>query len=108
MTMDPDEELRDRLDAYLQAVPEQLNYLLPTELERLLRESPERIFVLDNRTPEAYSQGHIPGAVNIWMKDVLKEESLARIPTDALIVVCCWVGHTASQLLPILGSLGFR
>lgn len=88
---------------YLASIPSQLNYILPADLAT----DPDRYFILDNRTPEAYAEGHIPGSVNIWMKDLLEPDQLARLPRDKTIVVCCWVGHTASQLLPILSSLGF-
>jgi rhodanese-related sulfurtransferase len=81
--------------------------MTPAELHSILREDPDSVFVLDNRTSEAYRAGHIPGAVNLWLKDVLDEENVARIPTDKRIVVCCWVGHTASQLMAILRLLGF-
>jgi rhodanese-related sulfurtransferase len=88
---------------YLASIPPQLNYILPADLAA----NRERYFILDNRTPEAYAEGHIPGSVNIWMKDLLEPDQLARLPRDKTIAVCCWVGHTASQLLPILFSLGF-
>jgi rhodanese-related sulfurtransferase len=65
------------------------------------------VFLLDNRTPKAYAEGHIPGAENIWLKEILTEEGLARLPTDRTIVVCCWVGHTASQVLTVLQLLGY-
>ncbi|WP_369392997.1 rhodanese-like domain-containing protein [Streptomyces sp. CG1] len=92
---------------YLASMPPQLNYILPEDLAIAVREEEDKFFILDNRTPEAYAAGHIPGAVNIWMKDLLAPNNLARLPRDKKIVVCCWVGHTASQLLPILSTLGF-
>ncbi|WP_390479772.1 rhodanese-like domain-containing protein, partial [Frankia casuarinae] len=51
--------------------------------------------------------GHIPGAVNMWFKDVLSDSNLALLPRDKTIVIVCWVGHTASQLVALLGLLGF-
>jgi rhodanese-related sulfurtransferase len=92
---------------YLESIPPQLNYILPSDLAAAMDEDKERYFILDNRTPEAFADGHIPGAVNIWMKDLLEPDQLARLPRGKRIVVCCWVGHTASQLLPILSALGY-
>jgi rhodanese-related sulfurtransferase len=85
-----------------------LNYILPEDLNRLLEQDPESIFLLDNRTPESFAAGHITGAVNIWLKDVLKPENAAKLPKDKTIVVVCWVGHTASQLLTVLQLLGYQ
>ncbi|HZI76591.1 MAG TPA: rhodanese-like domain-containing protein [Gemmatimonadales bacterium] len=92
---------------YLASIPPQLNYILPEDLAAAMAEDRDRYFILDNRTPEAYAEAHIPGAVNIWMKDLMSPGQLARLPRDRPIVVCCWVGHTASQLLPMLSALGF-
>lgn len=91
---------------YLKSIDGKLNYITPQELSKLISRG-EDFFLLDNRTPEAFRAGHIKGAVNIWLKDVLDKENLDRIPRDKKIVVCCWVGHTASQLMTVLRILGF-
>lgn len=101
------EQLLAACREFLRSVPSSLNYVLPQDLDETLRRDPQSVFILDNRTPEAFDEGHIPGAVNIWLKDVLEPHNLSSLPTDKTIVVCCWVGHTASQLLAILRILGF-
>lgn len=92
---------------YFDSMSPQLNYILPQELAAAVAADPDKYFVLDNRTPDAFAAGHIPGAINIWMKDLLVPDQLERLPRDKRIVVCCWVGHTASQLLPVLAALGY-
>ena len=103
-------ELDDRLlnscRAYLKSIDSKLNYVTPTELRGMI-DGGEDIFILDNRSPEAFSSGHIEGAVNIWLRDALDDDNLAKLPTDRKIVVCCWVGHTASQLMTLLKMLGY-
>lgn len=107
--MDDDKAIiLDACRDFLSRIPLNLNYLSPGELDKALKADPQALFVLDNRTPEAFAQGHIAGATNIWLKDTLTDENLARLPRDKTIVVCCWVGHTASQLLTVLQLLGFR
>lgn len=101
------DNLADLFQNYLDTIPPQLNYILPEDLAAALAKDSDSYFILDNRTPAAYQAAHIPGAVNIWMKDVLRPEQRARLPRDRTIVICCWVGHTASQLLPILATLGY-
>ncbi|MEV4617317.1 rhodanese-like domain-containing protein [Asanoa sp. NPDC049573] len=103
----PDEGLLAACRSFLSRIPQNLNYLTAPELQDLLEARPESVFLLDNRTPEAFARGHIHGAVNIWIKEALTDENIARIPTDRTIVVCCWVGHTASQLLTVLQLLGY-
>jgi rhodanese-related sulfurtransferase len=101
------EEVLNACRHFLESIPDDLNYITSPQLIEILNRRPGEVFLLDNRTPEAYSRGHIPGAVNIWLKDVLKPENLEKLPKDKTIVVCCWVGHTASQLLACLQMLGF-
>lgn len=72
-----------------------------------MKNDPDSLFILDNRTPEAYRKNHLPGAVNIYIKEALEDKNLRLIPRDKRIVVCCWVGHTASQLLTVLQLLGY-
>ena len=64
-------------------------------------------FILSVRKPEDYAKGHIPGAVNIFWKDIAKAENLAKLPTDRQIVVYCYTGHTGQIATTILNLLGY-
>ena len=64
-------------------------------------------FILSVRSPEQYTKGHIPGAVNIPWREVAKEENLAELPKDRQIIVYCYTGHTASQVTSLLNILGY-
>lgn len=64
-------------------------------------------FILSVRKPEDYALGHIPGAVNIFYKDIAKPENLAKLPKDKQIVVYCYTGHTGQLAATILGLLGY-
>jgi rhodanese-related sulfurtransferase len=101
------DEVMRACKSFLDSVPPDLNYITPGELRQRQSESPDSVFLLDNRTPDAYARGHVPGAVNIWMKELLEPKNLAKLPRDRQIVVICWVGHTASQVLTVLQLLGF-
>ena len=61
---------------------------------------------MDIRKPEDYKKGHIKGTKNIFWKDLLNR--LDELPTDKTIVIICYVGHTASQMLISLRLLGYR
>jgi len=64
-------------------------------------------FILSVRAPDAYAAGHIPGAVNIPWKNIVKPESLEMIPTDQPIVVYCYTGHTGQLSTTALNLLGY-
>lgn len=91
----------------LHAIPDNLHYITPPELYSLIQRGDNSVFILDTRTNEDFDRGHIEGAVNIPLKEALDEGSIERLPRDKCIVICCWVGHTASQLLSILRFLGY-
>ena len=40
--------------------------------------------------------------------DVLKPENLKKLPKDKRIVIICYVGHTASQIMVALRLLGYK
>ena len=63
--------------------------------------------IVSVRAPAAYAKGHIPGAINIPLADLVKPESLAKLPADKKIVVYCYTGHTGSQATAILNLLGY-
>jgi len=101
-----DSALLEKLRAYLVDTGDDWNYITPEELKKNLN-NPD-YFLLDVRKPEAYAEGHIPGSVNIFWLDLLDEKNLEKLPKDKMIVVICYVGHTASQALTILKLLGYK
>lgn len=88
--------------------PKDLNYIHPEELYSQLKINPEKFFLVDNRDQNSYNNGHIENSVNIYLKDLLLEENLERLPQNKIIVIICWVGHTASQLITMLQLLGYN
>lgn len=63
--------------------------------------------ILDIRNPKDYALGHIPGAVNISVKDLFTKETLSKLPPDKQIVVYCYTGQTSAQVVAALNMLGY-
>jgi len=61
-------------------------------------------FVLDVRQPTEYAEGHIPGAVNVPLREL--GSSLDLIPADTSVIVYCKSGHRQAMSVPILHVLG--
>ena len=63
--------------------------------------------ILDVRTPEEYSEAHIPGAINI--PHTLLDERMAEIPDarDTEIVVHCFSGKRADIAMAGLKKVGY-
>jgi rhodanese-related sulfurtransferase len=104
--LDFDPELLEKLKSFLDNTKANWNYILPNELKADLSKNSD-YFLLDTRKSEDYEKGHIAGAVNIFWLDLLKAKNLIKLPPFKKIVICCYVGHTASQVLVILRLLGF-
>lgn len=58
--------------------------------------------LIDVRTPEEFSTGHIAGAVNIPLQDL--PQRLSEIPKDKDVVVYCRSGNRSAQASSILAS----
>ncbi len=81
------------------------NIIAPAALhERLTNGEP--ITVVDIRRAQDYAQGHIQGARNIWWFDV--GHHLAELPLDQRILVTCYSGQAAGQVVGVLRTMGYE
>src|SRR5205823_4809730 len=64
----------------------------------------ERPLLLDVRTPQEFSQGHIPGAINIPIDDL--RARLGELPRDRNIAAYCQVGQRGYLATRILMQAG--
>ena len=69
----------------------------------------ERVVVIDARSPEAFAEGHIPGAINFPHR-TMNEDSTANLDRDTLYVTYCdGIGCNASTKGALnMARLGFR
>ncbi len=101
-------ELLQACANYIEKIPDTLNYITPAELKEILTRSSQSVFILDVRNTEAYNESHIEGAVNIVLDELFQESSMEILPDNKPIVVCCGIGHVASQVLSLLQLLGYN
>lgn len=80
--------------------------ITPTEGKNLLA-SNKNIHLLDVRTVEEFSDGHIPGSVNIPVESLPDSNLTKDLPFDTKIIVYCHSGYRASQAANYLESLGY-
>ena len=73
----------------------------------ILDSGDDSYFFLDVRQAADYEAGHIPTAMNIPFKPGM-EQSFSQLPEDKTIIVNCYTGQTASQVVGILRLLGFE
>ena len=97
-------EVETAIRKYIANVDKNWNYITAPELMKI---GTDKFFLLDIRRKRDYNKGHIKGAKNIYWKDIMKGNNLIKLPRDKTILLVCYVGHTASQVLVILRLLGF-
>jgi rhodanese-related sulfurtransferase len=73
-------------------------------LERQNKADPA-LFVLDVRTPEEFSAGHVPGAVNIPHDKIAAR--LMDVPKDKDVVVYCRSGRRSDLAAAALAANGY-
>ena len=64
-------------------------------------------YIVSVRSQEDYEKGHIPTAVWADAKTFFTADNLAKLPMDNQIVVYCYTGQTASQIVSSLRMMGY-
>ncbi len=65
----------------------------------------EDLFLLDIRKREDFGKEHIEGSVNIFWYEL--GEFLDVIPKDQKVIVICYSGQSAGQIVGVLKMLGY-
>lgn len=81
----------------------------PADVRLDLDRAPDRIHVIDVRSPEAYTACHVPGAVNLPYRR-LDESTTAGLDRGRTLVVYCWGPgcNAAHKAAARFAELGFR
>lgn len=68
------------------------------------------MILIDCRTKEEYDEGHLEGAINIPVQDIMKGElgALETLPKDTEIRCYCASGARSGVAKQILESKGFK
>lgn len=67
----------------------------------------EDLFLLDIRKKEDFAKNHIEGSIHCEWLEVLDFIEEDIFPTDKKIIVMCYSGQTAGQVVAILKVLGY-
>ena len=70
--------------------------------------TPDPKTILDVRTPDEYTSGHLAGAVNINWNDSSFNEKAALLPKDQPVYIYCLSGGRSAKAAAYLRSKGFK
>ncbi len=87
----------------MNGTPEQ--YIAVTDVERLLREGDTAILI-DARTAEEFSEGHVPGAINVSISDLSEFVRNRDNASEKLFVTMCGSSGRGEKAAAVLASLG--
>ncbi|MDX9872651.1 MAG: rhodanese-like domain-containing protein [Clostridia bacterium] len=76
------------------------------DAKKLLDAKDNSVMFLSVRSAADYAKGHIEGAINIPFA-VGMEKQFASLPKDKTIIVYCYTGQTAGQVVAVLRLLGY-
>lgn len=79
-------------------------FIAPKDLSIKIAEK-EKMTILDLRTAADYATGHIPGAINIGLGNLVT--NLNKLNPNAPVYAYCYTGHTAAQGTALLQMLGY-
>jgi rhodanese-related sulfurtransferase len=78
------------------------------DVQSMISQKKTDFVVVDVRpNPAEFSEGHIPGAIQIPTQDMFKPESLKKLPKNKKLILVCVTGQL--QNLPVVGlrALGY-
>jgi phage shock protein E len=64
--------------------------------------------IIDVRTPDEYTSGHLEGAVNVDLQSGTFETSILEFPLDGNYAVYCQSGNRSGQAVSIMMAAGFE
>lgn len=98
---------------YLEANGDFLNATAPamitaSEVRTLQLTNPSKLYVVDVRSATDFAKGHIEGAVNVQVKDIVTHfKSITPSNYDKIAIVC-YSGQTAGLPVAVLRLLGYN
>ena len=102
-----DPAIKAAVTEYFNAIPEKGSNIWPSTKLKEAMDAEEDLMVVSIRQADAFTAGHIEGAVNIpWGKGM--QEQFSTLPKDKQLVVHCYSGQTAGQTVAIMRLLGYN
>ncbi|MCX7607425.1 MAG: rhodanese-like domain-containing protein [Bacteroidia bacterium] len=81
-------------------------HISPSEAYKRWKAEPEKVVILDVRTPQEYASGHIKGAQNLDFYGQF-EQSIQKLPKSKIYYLHCASGRRSGSATEIMRKHGF-
>jgi rhodanese-related sulfurtransferase len=100
-----DAPLLAAFDAFIAGLPEGFSTVKSPDLNTELASG--GVLIVDVRTPEEYAEGHIEGAINIPVTELIPALAQQLPDKAAKLVIMCKSGHRGGMAMMALSMLGY-
>ncbi len=102
-----DDAVKAAIEEYFASADKPFNFK-PEDLKAAIEDgtAADKYCVLSVRSAEDYAKGHIPGAINVPFGKGMIGQVLTDVDPSKQIIVYCYTGQTASQVVASLRLLG--
>ena len=80
-------------------------YIEPVELKKLTEKPDDSIWIIDVRSEENYSKGHIPTAKTFYSGTIMSR--LHELPKDKYLIIYCETGGRVQSVIRKLSKEGY-
>ena len=104
------DDMAKKLNDALSKAPAEKFWQIPADdVLAMINAKKTDFLVVDVRpNPAEFAQGRIPGAIQMSVQDVLKPESLKKLPKDKKLILVCVTGQTQNLPIIALRALGYN
>jgi rhodanese-related sulfurtransferase len=89
-------------------LPAGVTLVSPEEAAAVIANDPDDLVIVDVRTPEEFTEGHIEDAVNLDIYEPSFADDIAALDRDVPYVVYCRSGNRSAQATSLMADLEFR
>ncbi|WP_138204964.1 rhodanese-like domain-containing protein [Haloimpatiens lingqiaonensis] len=100
-------ELKKAVEFYFEDLKKGCNNLIDCETLFKNLSTKDKLFILDIRKEADFEKGHIESAIHSEWPEVWDFIDTDALPKDKKIIVVCYTGQTAGQVVSILKLLGY-
>lgn len=76
--------------------------------QALINADKNELMIVDVRTPEEFQQGHIPGAINVPLSEIIADPTSLSASKGKPIVLYCRSGYRAGKAAEALHKDGYQ